>query len=218
MLPNYERSALLAMQTLIDNNITATPIDPMPILKKIKGVLVVSFTELSDLINIDRTSLVSMFGSKQDASTYYVETEKIKYIVAYNQRLPFYMLQRGLSRELGHIVLGHDGVTRPDDVRSAEAYCFAHHLLCPRPLIRAIQNAKIPLTVEVIGNMTGCYERCLSGMRKEPAVYISPEINRAVKNLFADHIENFLNFQRHFATDDESAFANFGHFMDKYEE
>ena len=105
MIPNYERSALMAMQTLIDNNITTTPIDPLPILKKRKDVLVVSFTELSDLIDIDRTSLVAMFGANQDASTYYVNTNKIKYIVAYNQRLPFYMLQRGLARELGHIVL-----------------------------------------------------------------------------------------------------------------
>ena len=217
MLPDYERSATLAMQTLIDNNINTTPIDPLPILKKRKDVLVVSFTELSDLIDIDRTSLVAMFGANQDASTFYVNTQKIKYIVAYNQRLPFYMLQRGLARELGHIVLGHDG-TRPDEVRSAEAYCFAHHLLCPRPLIRAIQETNIPLTIEVVGNMTGCYERCLSGMRKEPAVRISPELNREVRDLFADHIENFINFQRHFATGDETTLADFGKYMNKYED
>ena len=217
MLPDYERSATLAMQTLIDNNINTTPIDPLPILKKRKDVLVVSFTELSDLIDIDRTSLVAMFGANQDASTFYVNTQKIKYIVAYNQRLPFYMLQRGLARELGHIVLGHDG-TRPDEVRSAEAYCFAHHLLCPRPLIRAIQETNIPLTIEVVGNMTGCYERCLSGMRKEPAVSVSLELNREVRDLFADHIENFLNFQRHFATGDETTLADFGKYMNKYED
>ena len=217
MLPDYERSATLAMQTLIDNNINTTPIDPLPILKKRKDVLVVSFTELSDLIDIDRTSLVAMFGANQDASTFYVNTQKIKYIVAYNQRLPFYMLQRGLARELGHIILGHDG-TRPDEVRPAEAYCFAHHLLCPRPLIRAIQETNIPLTIEVVGNMTGCYERCLSGMRKEPAVSVSPELNREVRDLFADHIENFLNFQRHFATGDETTLADFGKYMNKYED
>ena len=217
MLPNYERSAIMAMQTLVDNKITTTPIDPLPILKKRKDVLVVSFTELSDLIDIDRTSLVAMFGANQDASTYYVNTNKIKYIVAYNQRLPFYMLQRGLARELGHIVLGHDG-SRPDDVRSAESYCFAHHLLCPRPLIRAIQETTINLTIEVVGNLTGCYDRCLAGIRKEPAVRVPSDLNRAVRDLFADHVENFINFQKHFATEDETILANFGHYMDLYEE
>lgn len=217
MLPNYERSALLAMQTLIDNNINTTPIIPLPIFKRRKDVLVLSFTELSNLIDIDRTSLVAMFGANQDASTFYVDTEKVKYIVAYNQRLPFYMLQSGLSRELGHIILGHDG-SRPEAVRSAEAYCFAHHLLCPRPLIRALQDANIPLTVEVVGSMTGCYERHLSKLRKEPSVYVPPELNRKVKEQFSDHIENFINFERFFGTGDDSTLADLGEYMDKYEE
>lgn len=217
MLPNYERSALLAMQTLIDNNINTTPIIPLPIFKRRKDVLVLSFTELSNLIDIDRTSLVAMFGANQDASTFYVNTEKVKYIVAYNQRLPFYMLQSGLSRELGHIILGHDG-SRPEAVRSAEAYCFAHHLLCPRPLIRALQDANIPLTVEVVGSMTGCYERHLSKLRKEPSVYVPPELNRKVREQFSDHIENFINFERFFGTGDDSTLADLGEYMDKYEE
>ena len=217
MLPNYERSALLAMQTLIDNNINTTPIIPLPIFKRRKDVLVLSFTELSNLIDIDRTSLVAMFGANQDASTFYVNTEKVKYIVAYNQRLPFYMLQSGLSRELGHIILGHDG-SRPEAVRSAEAYCFAHHLLCPRPLIRALQDANIPITVEVVGSMTGCYERHLSKLRKEPSVYVPPELNRKVKEQFSDHIENFINFERFFGTGDDSTLADLGEYMDKYEE
>lgn len=217
MLPNYERSALLAMQTLIDNNINTTPIIPLPIFKRRNDVLVLSFTELSNLIDIDRTSLVAMFGANQDASTFYVNTEKVKYIVAYNQRLPFYMLQSGLSRELGHIILGHDG-SRPEAVRSAEAYCFAHHLLCPRPLIRALQDANIPLTVEVVGSMTGCYERHLSKLRREPSVYVPPELNRKVKEQFSDHIENFINFERFFGTGDDSTLADLGEYMDKYEE
>ena len=217
MLPNYERSALLAMQTLIDNNINTTPIIPLPIFKRRKDALVLSFTELSNLIDIDRTSLVAMFGANQDASTFYVNTEKVKYIVAYNQRLPFYMLQSGLSRELGHIILGHDG-SRTEEVRSAEAYCFAHHLLCPRPLIRALQDANIPLTVEVVGSMTGCYERHLSKLRKEPSVYVPPELNRKVREQFSDHIENFINFERFFGTGDDSTLADLGEYMDKYEE
>ena len=217
MLPNYERSALLAMQTLIDNKISTTPIIPLPIFKRRKDVLVLSFTELSNMIDIDRTSLVAMFGANQDASTFYVNTEKVKYIVAYNQRLPFYMLQSGLSRELGHIILGHDG-SRPEEVRSAEAYCFAHHLLCPRPLIRAIQDANITLTVEVVGSMTGCYERHLSKLRKEPSVYVPPELNRKVKEQFSDHIDNFINFIRFFGTGDDSTLADLGEYMDKYEE
>jgi len=217
MKPNFDRAATLAMQTIIDNGINTAPIIPLPIFKRTPGVLVLSFAEMSDLTDIERSNLVPMFGESQDAATFHVSSGNLKYIVVYNQRLPMYMLQRALARELGHIVLGHDG-TRPEQVRTAEAYCFAHHLLCPRPLIQALQNAGVKLTVEVVGSVTGCYERCLSAMRKELPAHVPAELNRQVRSQFSDYLSNFLAFQPYLSTDDESALADFGHYMDLYEE
>lgn len=217
MIPNYDRAATMAMQTLIDNRITTAPVMPLPIFKRTPGVLVISFAEMSDMTEIDRSSLVPMFGESQDAATFHISSDKLKYVVVYNQRLPFYMLQRSLSRELGHIMLGHDG-TRPEEVRTAEAYCFAHHLLCPRPLIKAVQDAGIKLTVEVVGSVTGCYERCLSAMRREPAANVPADLNRAVREQFSDYLSNFLAFQPYLSFDDESQLADFGHYMDNYTE
>lgn len=217
MNADYDRSATMAMQTLIDNNINTAPIIPLPIFKRTPGVLVVSFAEVSDITEIDRSKLVPMFGESQDAATFHLPSGKLKYIVIYNQRLPFYMLQRALARELGHIVLGHDG-TRPEEVRTAEAYCFAHHLLCPRPLIHAVQEAGIKLTVEVVGSITGCYERCISAMRREPAAHVPPELNRQVKQQFSDYLKNYIAFQPYLSFDDETALADFGNYMDNYEE
>ena len=107
---------------------------------------------------VDRDQLVSMFDAEQrDAVTsIHFKDGKLRYLFNYNQRLPFYLLQRALARELGHIVLGHDG-SKPEEIRMAEAQCFAHHFLCPRPLIRAIQESGIPFTVEVLG----VYDRLL---------------------------------------------------------
>ena len=217
MTPDYERAAIKAMETLIANHINTAPVIPLPIFKRTPGVLVLSFAEMSDMADVDRSSLVARFGPNQDAATIHLPDTHLKYIVAYNQRLPFYMLQRALSRELGHIVLGHDG-TRPDDVRNAEAYCFAHHLLCPRPLIHAIREAGIPLTVEVLGSVTGCYERCLAGIRREPGVRVPPELNRAVRDQFAAYLDNYIAFQRYLSPDDMSPVADFGNYMDFYEE
>lgn len=217
MTPDYERAATLAMETLIANHITTAPVIPLPIFKQNPGVLVLSFAEMSDMADVDRNGLVARFGPNQDAATIHLPDSKLKYIVAYNQRLPFYMLQRALSRELGHIVLGHDG-TRPDDVRNAEAYCFAHHLLCPRPLIHALHQAGVPVTVEVLGSVTGCYERCLVGIRREPGVHVPPELNRAVRDQFAAYLDNYISFQRYLSPDDLSPVADFGDYMDNYEE
>ena len=217
MTPDYTRAATAAMETLVKHGISTAPVIPLPIFKHSPGVLVLSFAEMSGMTDIDRNSLVAMFGSNQDAATIHLPEGKLRYVVAYNQRLPLYMIQRSLARELGHIVLGHDG-SRPEDVRSAEAYCFAHHLLCPRPLIHAIQQAGIPLTVEVLGSVTGCYERCLAGIRREPGVRVDPQLNRDVRDQFAEYLDNFLAFQKYLSRDDSSVLADFGQYMAGYEE
>ena len=219
MTPDYERAATAAMQMLIKHGISTAPVMPCPIFKRTPGVLVLSYTEMSGRIGVDRDNLLSMFETEQhDAVTStHFEDGKLRYLVTYNQRLPLYLVQRALARELGHSVLGHDG-SRPEDVRMAEAYCFAHHFLCPRPLIHAVLQSGIPFTVEMLGAMTGCYERCLQGMRKTPGVHVPADLNRQVRDQFADYIENFLDYESFLSKTDESMIANFGTYMDGYEE
>ena len=132
MTPDYERAAAAAMETLAKHNITTAPVDPLPVFKRTPGVLVLSFTEMSRQLGMDRNNLLTSFETENhDAVTsVHLNDGKLRYLVTYNQRLPMYLLQRALARELGHIVLGHDG-SRPEDVRMAEAYCFAYHFLCP---------------------------------------------------------------------------------------
>ena len=219
MTPDFETAAVTAAETLIQYGIKSAPVDPLPVLKSRPGVLVVSFAEMAAQMGLDRGHVINMFGkNNQDAVTTVRRVgASLRYIVAYNQRLPFYMLQRGLARELGHIVLKHDG-TRPDDVRQAEAVCFAQHFLCPRALIRSIADAGIPLTVEVVGNVTGCYERCLAGMRKTPGVNVPAALNQKIRAQFSDYVNNFVEFQNILKSDDESMLANFGSFMDGYKD
>ena len=219
MEPNYDKAAIAAINLLIENNITSTPISPLPILKSMDGVIVMSFTEMSDFIGIERQQLISVFGlPNQDAvTTVRIKDSKINYIVAYNQKLPMFMVQRALARELGHIVLGHDG-SRPEEVRNAEAICFANHLLCPRPLIKTIQDSGLPFTVELLGNMTGCYEHCLNCMKNTPGTNVPAELNRKVKEQFKEYAENFIRFQLVLSSDDTSRFCIFGSYMDNYRE
>ena len=219
MMPDLENAALKAAETLIRHRVTSAPVVPMPVLKAFPGAVVVSFAELGQSIGLDRSHVLgSLVTEAHDAITVFNEINgKPSYIVAYNQRLPFYMLQRALARELGHIVLGHDG-TRPEDVRKQEAITFALHFLCPRPLIHALREAGVTLTVELIGNITGCYERCLSGIKRTIGAHVPAELNRLIKDQFADYVENLLDFLPILSTDDNSAIADFGTFMDNYAE
>ena len=217
MIPDRVTAAIKATETLLKYHITTAPVEPLPIIKRIKGVIVLSFAEMAEGMGIERSSVVGAFTRENhDAVTAVTITDgKVRYCIAYNQRLPFYMLQRALARELGHIVLGHDG-SRPEDVRTEEAVCFARHLLCPRPLIASLRDAGVPLTTEVIGNITGCYERCIAGIRKEPGACVPAELNRAVRNQFAEYVENFLDCHALFAPSDESRIADLGTYMENY--
>ncbi|MBP5726628.1 MAG: ImmA/IrrE family metallo-endopeptidase [Clostridia bacterium] len=219
MQPDYLKAATAAAETLIKYGISSTPVSPLPILKKLPGVLVVSYENMASDMCEDRRCIISMFGEKnQDAFTSINMVDgKPQYLVTYNQRLSLAFVQRALARELGHILLGHDG-SRPDEVRTLEAKCFAHHLLVPRALIHAIEALNIQITTEVLGNLTGCYDYCLSCMRRTPGVAVPAELNRQVQDQFMPYILNFFEFYRYASRKDHSALADFGTYMEGYEE
>lgn len=217
MKPDYLRAAICATETLFAYNIKAAPVMPLPILKALPDVLVLSFAEMASSLELERNVLLQSVNREiHDALSFTAQVNgKFRYFVVYNQYLPLALIQRGLARELGHIILGHDG-TRPEDVRTAEAQTFAYHLLCPRAIIRAVQNSGIRLTTEVLGNMTGCFERCLAGMRKVPGVEVPAELNGMIHKQFSDYLDNFIDYQQFVSASDASQLADFGTYMDNY--
>ena len=219
MTPDYQRAAIMATKTLIKHGISSAPVSSLSILKKTPGVLVFTYQAISDKIDQDRRCLISMFGDgNQDAfTTVNMKDGNPQYIVTYNQQLSTVFVQRSLARELGHIILGHDG-SLPEDVRNEEAKAFANHLLCPRPMIHAFQAAGLRITTEMLGNLTGCFDYCLSCMRRIPAVSVPAEMNRLVRDQFMDYIKNFFEYYRDASLSDGSALADFGSYMDGYEE
>ena len=99
---------------------------PLQILKTLKHVGASSFADASARYGINRESLLSMFDDgNQDAITMY---RNGSYLVIYNQELPCRIIRHAVARELGHIVMEHDG-SRPEDVRMAEAEYFAEQFL-----------------------------------------------------------------------------------------
>ena len=220
MNPDYDRSATAAMQLLIDNRITRTPILPMPILKNWPGVRVISFARMANLASIERDDLVPLFVRNQDAATFRLDMQidDVIYVVTYNMRLPFEIVSRAIARELGHIVLGHDGVTRPYEIRRAEAMCFAHHLLSPRPILRMLQESGIPLTMNVLSDTTGCIDECVEDMQSIPGACVPAEMNRLVKEQFRNGIAEYIRFHNAAHKADKSPRVDLGTYMDNYEE
>lgn len=217
MTTDYQLVATKAIETLINHNICASPVDPLPILKRIPGVLVMTFEAVSKIVEMERKCVISTMGEHNQAAftSVNIVDGKTQYLVMFNQKLPSYVIQRALARELAHIVLGHDG-SKPEEVRDEESKCFAINLLFPRPLIHAMQTAGVKLTVEVLANLTGCNDYCLSCMRNMPAIEVPANLNRKVRDQMAEYISNFINFQRIASLKDSSMLADLGSFMDGY--
>ncbi len=189
--PDFDLAATKALEILRDNRITETPINPLPMLLNIRGVRVIPFTKMANEINRDRQDLIPMFGANTDAATFHLQLDgldDVEYVVVYNMRLPFEIIWRGIARELGHIVLGHTGMTRTADARMAEALCFAHHLISPRPVIHLLQQSGLPLTMNVLSAVTGCSDECVDELQTIPGVRVSPELNAQIRDQFAPHL------------------------------
>lgn len=217
--PDYEMAAIRAAEILVKLKICAAPVLPLQILNTMPGVLVRSFTEFADDLGMDRKELVSKYGSEsQDAITFTRTVGgRLLHIVAYNQRMPFYMLQLSLAREMAFIVLGTNS-ERHDEARMAEALCFTRHLLCPRPLIRSMMDAGLSLTVESVGSLTGCYGRCLAGIRETPGTHVAAGLNRMIRKQFTSFVDNLVEYETAVPRQDDSPVADFGTFMEGYEE
>ena len=220
MIPDYDRAAVAAMELLANSQITETPIAPMPLLKRCPGVRVISFARMANEANLERDELIPLFVANQDAATFRLgmEIDDVQYVVVYNARLPYEIIWRGVARELGHLVLGHDGLTRPYEVRKAEALCFAHHLLSPRPILHMLQASGLPLTMNMLSDTTGCIDECVYDMRELPGVRVPADLNRQVRDLFARGIGEYIRFHRASKKKDTSPIIDLGTFMDGYEE
>ena len=217
--PDYDGAATAAMELLSIHEITETPINPLPIMLSYPAVRVMPYTRMASEAGMDREDFIPLFGSNQDAATFHCTgIGGVKYVVVYNMRLPYEIIWRAIARELGHVVLGHDGVTRSNAVRREEALCFAHHLICPRPILQLIIESKTPLTMTVLANTTGCSEECVDQMRLIPGAAVAPELNRKIKTQFARGIGEYLRFHAAAPRRDASPLLDFGSYMDNYRE
>ena len=214
--PDFTAAATRAAETIVKYGISTAPVSPLPILKRLENVIVLSFSEMSDSSGISRGDLIPMFGKSRDAVTsIHTDNGRQIYVVAYNSLLPFAMIQRAIARELGHIILKHDGCSL---VNTKEAECFAMHLLCPRPLIHTIQAIGIRFTVDLLANLTGIFDQTLLTIRHLPRTDVPANLNCFIRSQFMPFALNFFDYYQHVMPKDGSALADLGTFMDGYEE
>ena len=216
MTPDYTKAAVYAAETLVKYGIKSAPVSPIKILEQMDNVIVTSFSEISDSSGINRSDLLKTLGRNRDAITsVHTENGRTSYVVAYNRLLPFAVVQRALAREMAHIILNHEDRSTDNE---KEADCFAMHLLCPRPLIHAIQASGIRVTSDLLANLTGVFDQTVTSMRRIPETNVPPGLNRFVRGQFFPFFVNFFEYYKLVKNEDGSALVDFGTFMDGYVE
>lgn len=216
MTPDFDKAAVKAAETLIKYGVKTAPVSPLAILESMDNVILSCYSEMCDSSDLSPFDLTCLFSKGEGAfSSVHTDGGRSWYVVAYNNLLPYSMVQQALARELGHIVLRHEGCS---DENRAEAVCFAHHLLCPRPLIHSLQVTNMRLTTDVLANLTGVFHQCLACLRKTPGTIVPATMNRLIRSQFMPFVVNFFEYYTTARPEDGSALADFGSFMDLYEE
>ena len=218
MKPDYETAALRAAETLIKFNIGSAPVDPLAIIEKTPGVLVTTFAAVSEDMGIDRKNLLQTFDAYKDAvTTVRVGKGRLDYIVIYNQKLASFVMMNAIARELGHIILGHDG-SKPEEIRTAESRCFAMHLLRPRVMIRAFQDAGLTFTYDLFCNLTGGCDQCVTYLKDIPGTHVPAELNRKIREQFSGYVADLSECLSIFRQQDHSQPIDLTAYMEGYEE
>jgi len=216
MTPDYNKAAAKAAETLIRHGVKTAPVSPIAILEGMDNVILSSYSDLCGSQETNPFSLKQLFGKYRGAmSSVHTGNGKTWYVVLYNNLLPTTMVQQALARELGHIVLRHQ---ESSEENNAEAVCFAQHLLCPRPLIQTIRETGMRLTTDVLANLTGVFHQRLTCIRHTPGTSVPAAVNRFLRGQFMPFVMNFFEYYATAVPEDGSGLADFGTYMDLYEE
>lgn len=165
MKPDIEKAASKAIKAANDFGV-----DPLTALSRIRNVL---------LLPYEITGFGLPMQSNQDAFTLVNNADGIlQFIVIYNKKLPEYKTSIVLARELGHVIMQHDG-NIPEEIWQEEALCFAYHYIATLSMLQTKKIYFRPL------------QHCLSWEMKAMITFDSVE---SMKRFVADERNKFCRF------------------------
>ena len=186
-------AATQAMRALIKFDVQRTPVYPQQIIQH-SGITTLISYEHSEALSMDdefafRAENPLVMSAALERPDAYGGTH---FLFAYNRNASIGDLRYALAAELGHVYLGHgygaQGTAHNPDVREKEATCFAIHLLFPRPVIRLLEERGFVFTKESFERVFGDCEGCIGHMMQAEPIHVSPELNRIMKDQFAQYV------------------------------
>ena len=179
--PDLHRAADAAARVLLAQRVDALPVDPLRLLRACRDTQVYTFEDAADTLDVPRAAIAAHLRDA-DAVTYRMPSaEKLLYIIVYRTDGNPARLRFTLAHELGHRVLGHEGTSPAEE---AEADCFASHLLCPEPVVKAVAAH----TADVVWRLAqACYvtDACARCALARPSARLSSNTVDALQQILA---------------------------------
>ena len=136
MNPDYKTATAKAAEALTRYCIDRDRPDPLSVLRQLSNVLLMPFRQ--SFLYIDSTYQYTFsIGDRESMTLVNNVGGNLQYIVIYDENTDPVKLQLDLAKELGHVILQHDG-SSPENVWLEEATCFAYHFISPAPSINAV--------------------------------------------------------------------------------
>lgn len=179
------RAAAMACRVLLARRVDVLPVEPLALLRACRDTRVYTLDAAADETELPRERLERLFRDS-DAVTFRAPEEgNVHYIVVYRLDGHPARLRFTLAHELGHRLLGHTGA---DPAEERETDCFASHLLCPEPVLRAVKELGGADAAERLA--TACYVSvsCARMALRREAVPVDGALLAAVDDLLAPAI------------------------------
>ena len=215
-------AATQATRALLKYKVSRTPIYPQQIIQESEVATMISFADLAELANVERSSILSAVHHDNDmviSAVYNMPDGKTHHLFAFNREKPIGKIRYALAFELGHVFMGHVGY-RCDETRKAESSCFANHFVFPRAMIRLLQERNFVLTEENFARIFGESHWYLPDLvNTEHVISVPAELNRQLKEQFTPYVDA-LEAAGIFAfpVDPSDPVLDFSRYMEGYEE
>lgn len=136
--PDYSLATNKAYDLLIRFPDFSFPIPIFSLIRAFPGNRLLPYSEASKKFNIPFDDFCKEVSS--DYGFTIKDKNSSKNLIIYNDLKDETIVRFTLAHELGHYVLHH---TNDDDISNKEANCFARNLLCPIPVIDALQLSSV---------------------------------------------------------------------------
>ncbi len=186
-LPDLPRAATLATRVLIHRRVKALPVDPLAILRACRDTRVYTAQAAGEELGMPPDVLAASLRNAEACTFRLVEGENVHYIIVWSAEGNPARTRFTLAHELGHRLLGHTGA---DLAEETEADCFASHLLCPAPVVRAVKGKADADMADRLAEVCYVSHACAKAALRRGNVAVAPELRNALAELLGDALQD----------------------------